>query len=311
VRNWGARVHADVRLRGYTAAVLENEFLRVTVLPGRGGDVVEFLHKPTDSDFCTFLPQGLRPADEARGLDFMAAYYGGWQEVFPSGGPPCDYAGVHFDQHAEVALLPWSFRVIEDQPSAVAVELEVCCVQAPFRLRRQMRLQAGKPELCVRCAATNQGAVTHPAMWGLHLAFGPPFGRPGCRLELPAGARLLGEGSADVLEVLRRAPQPGEPTRVEYLTGFARGAYRLLSPDGQIGLQVAWDARLLPYLWCWREAGGSRTFPWYGRAYVFGLEPFSSHPNGGLAAAVANGSALLFQPGESRTLEWSVGVVTP
>jgi hypothetical protein len=48
----------------------------------------------------------------------------------------------------------------------------------------------------------------------------------------------------------------------------------------------------MPYLWFWQEFGASRFYPWYGRNYNVGLEPFSSHPTNGIEEAIENGSAL-------------------
>ena len=41
--------------------VLQNELLRVTVLAGRGADIVEFLYKPLDVDFMWANPSGPVP----------------------------------------------------------------------------------------------------------------------------------------------------------------------------------------------------------------------------------------------------------
>ncbi|MFC7591718.1 hypothetical protein ACFQYP_54445 [Nonomuraea antimicrobica] len=65
---------------------------------------------------------------------------------------------------------------------------------------------------------------------------------------------------------------------------------------------MEWDARLLPYLWMWQELGASTGHPWWGRVYTVGLEPFSSMPTDGLAAAVANGTALVLDPHETKVL---------
>jgi galactose mutarotase-like enzyme len=308
VRNWGARWH-EVVLAGYPALVLENASLRVTVLVGRGGDVVEFLHKPTDTDFCTFTRRGLPRAEEAQGKPFLDVYYGGWQEVFPSGGAPCRFAGAELDQHAEVALLPWRLASVEERPEAVAATLEVRCLQTPFALRRSLRLDAATPRLDVVSEATHEGAVPFPAMWGQHLAFGPPYLGPGARLELPPGARVVPTEGSEPLEALALAPPRGSRASVTYLTGFAEGRYRVHQPGRPVALEVRWDAALLPYLWCWREPAATPGYPWYGAEYLVGLEPFSSYPTLGLAAAVANGSALTFAPGETRTLRWSAAVV--
>lgn len=308
MRNWGARVHEGGRFAGYRCVVVENATLRVTLLDGRGADVVEFLHKPTDTDFCTFARRGLRPPDASRGRPFMDIYYGGWQEVFPSGGTPCVHGGAQFDQHAEVALLPWRVEVVRDTPEQVVVALETRCLQTPFRLRRTLTLDATTPRLEVESTAFNESPSSLPVMWGQHLAFGAPYGGPDCRLTLPEGARVIPVPGSLELPALTQAPQPGERASVTYLTGFRDGRYTVRAPSRPVGLEVTWEAALLPYLWCWREAG-TPGFPWYGREYFFGLEPFAGYPTEGLAAAVANGSALALPANGSRTLHWAAGVV--
>ncbi len=106
-------------------------------------------------------------------------------------------------------------------------------------------------------------------------------------------------------------PAPGSPSDIAYLSGFGdNGWYELRSGDDGAGVQVAWDATVLPYLWLWHELGATADWPWWGRAYVVGLEPFAGYPTDGLAAAVANGSALTLEPHGARHLAWSIGVVT-
>jgi hypothetical protein len=124
-------------------------------------------------------------------------------------------------------------------------------------------------------------------MWGHHIAFGRPFLRPGCRLELPI------EAPFDVV------PEAGAPSAIDYLHGFGdEGSYTVR--DDRVGLRVTWDARTMPYLWVWQEHGATRAYPWWGRLRTLGLEPFSSFPTDGIAEAVRNGSALRLAPRERR-----------
>ena len=44
-----------------------------------------------------------------------------------------------------------------------------------------------------------------------------------------------------------------------------------------------------------------RDYPWFGRHYNIGLEPFTSMPREGLAAAVENGTASSLMAGERKT----------
>lgn len=299
--------------------VLENDALRMTVLP-HGGHIVEFRHKGLDLDFTWRSPRRGWPGPG----DFFDTYPGGWQEVLPNGGAPATYRGAALDQHGEVAGLPW-----ECVPVDGGVHLTVAARRTPLRVSKVLRLDGAR--LRVAEVVENEAPVEVHAMWGQHLAFGRPFLVPGARLTLPDGVRVIPHGST--INPPRRAvapggpylwpvvptptggsvdlsvvPEPGAPSEIVYLTGFTDGWYTLRRPGGP-GVRVEWDAAVLPYLWLWHEAGDTTDYPWWGQAYVVGVEPFSSYPTDGLPTAVANGSALTLPPRSSLSLDWSVEVL--
>lgn len=87
-RNYGCRITQTI-FRGLRTVTLENELIRVTVLADKGSDIIEFLHKPTDTDFMWRSPQGVRnpttfvptiPRPEGAFLDY---YEGGGRSVCP------------------------------------------------------------------------------------------------------------------------------------------------------------------------------------------------------------------------------------
>src|SRR5207253_1028399 len=89
-RGHSCRVETDITLWGHRAVVLQNDLLRITVLAGRGADIVEFLYKPLDIDFMWTSPGGRPPQESAYPppdpLNCFGYYYaGGWQELFPHG----------------------------------------------------------------------------------------------------------------------------------------------------------------------------------------------------------------------------------
>ncbi|MFI6324557.1 DUF4432 family protein [Nonomuraea sp. NPDC050556] len=322
-RNWAARIH-EVIIQGMRAVVLENEFLRVTVLADKGGDVVEFLYKPTDTDYVWLSPQGLR--EDARHLAaddvgaFIDHYEGGWQEIFPNGGAPSTYQGARLAQHGEVATLPWDYTIVADAPESVSVRLRVRTRRLPYELEKTFTLAKGSKALEVRSEARNASDQELHAMWGQHIVFGPPFLKPGRRIRLPDGIKVIPHPEAinptgRLIEAggpyawptdvdLSVIPEPGGPSEIVYLTGFEEGWYEI------DGFRVEWDASLMPYLWMWQELGASTGYPWWGQAYVVGLEPFSSMPTDGLAAAVDNGTALTLGPGETKVLRMRAEVLT-
>jgi hypothetical protein len=308
--------------------VLENELLRIGILAGKGTDIVELNYKPRDLDFAWLAPGGVRnpntfasTAPDSRAA-FRENYPGGWQEIFPSGGAPSSWEGADYGQHGEVFNVPWDVTVAEDTEDAVEVRFTVRTRKSPFLLEKTVRLESGDPSFFMEERLVNASPVTARAMWGHHITFGPPFLTPGSRIHLPdgisvhphpdavapGGRRVSGTGSfawphdpANGID-LSVIPDRGTPSDVVYLAGFREGDawYEVVRAEDDRGSRVEWDGSQMPFLWYWQEFGASTGYPWYGRNYNIGLEPFSSYPSHGLAEAVANGTALDLEPGAER-----------
>jgi hypothetical protein len=336
-RNWGARIH-EYAVHRLQAVVLENEVLRVGLLADKGTDLIELNFKPRDMDFAWLSANGIqdpRPlalasADPLR--LFLDAYPGGWQEILPNGGSPSAYAGATYPQHGEVCMLPWDYEIVHDSAEQVTIRFMVAGYKAPFRLVKDVTLEAGRPSLAIEETLHNEASGRLPVMWGHHITFGPPFLRPGARIALPEGTHVVTHptqihprhrvapgrhewphvptptGESLDLSVI---PERGQPSEIVYLTGFGEGWYEITDPDGRLGMRVEWDAAVMPYLWFWQEYGASHGYPWYGRHYNVGLEPFSSFPTDGLAEAAANGSALEVGPSETRLFHLCATVIEP
>ncbi len=320
----GCRIVSGLTLQGYEGLILENRWLQIWVLPGKGSDVVQFLYKPADVDFTWSTAWGLRRRRD--GLNFLDQYEGGWQEVFPNGGTVADYQGAPLAQHDEVARLPWDWQVVEERRDRVAIRLNVDLLKSPFRIEKELELTNDRPVLTVRERVRNLSPFPQRAMWGHHLAFGPPFLTPDCRIETDARTVLVQpepgdarryrpgrytwpwvEGTDGTRHDLRRVPPPGPERDIVYLTDFEAGSYRLGDPETGLGLVVRWDHRVLPYCWYWQELGADG-YPWYGRHYNIGLEPFAGYPTHGLQEAVDNGSALTVAAYGELTLTASIAV---
>jgi Domain of unknown function (DUF4432) len=336
-RNWGARVHEYV-LQGMRAVFLENEWLRIGILADKGTDLFELLYKPRDLDFAWLSANGVQnPVVYSAGnsdavASFLDSYPGGWQEILPNGGAPCSYGGVSYGQHGEVSVVPWDYEVVADDEREVAVRFSVAGRKSPFRVVKEVRLKANEPGFSIEETVENEGASPAHLMWGHHITFGPPFLRPGARISLPDGVEVIphverlnpdrrrvaseggrwpslaaeGGGELD----LSLVPDRGEPSEIVYLTGFPEGRYEVRDPDG-LGLRVEWDASVMPYVWFWQEFGATRGYPWYGRHYNIGLEPFTSYPTNGLEEAVRLGTAVELGAGEQRDFRLVATVLEP
>ena len=181
-------LHDPVRLgtiRGHVALYLENELLRVNVLPGKGADIYELIHLPTCVDCLMKTPSGLQPPGEGSQRAFLDNYEGGWQELFPSGNAACTYDGIPVPFHGEALLLPWDVEVLHDVQGA-SVRLTTETRILPFRLSKTLELVPRTPILRVTWSVENRGSAPLPYSWGQHLVLGAPFLEAGCTLEVPA-----------------------------------------------------------------------------------------------------------------------------
>lgn len=323
-RKTGCRVTLDYTYRELRVAYLENDTLRVGVLVDKGADVFELTYKPRDVDCMWHSPIPLqKPFVATNALPegaFHDYYYGGWQEVLPSAGWAEEpYQGTYQGLHGEISLLPFRARILEDSPELVTLEVTVRCYRSPLALTRRMSLRGDQPVLFIEERLENESAGEFAVMWGHHPAFGRPFLDETCTVAADAGAVDVlayhpnglwepGEDYRFPLVLNRRTGQLEDITRVRSqetrsvdvvrFKDLRAGWYGLTSERLEVGVGLAWDAKLFPSLWMWQVYGGHDDYPWYGRTYNCALEPFTSWPPAGVANALANGTARVLAAGE-------------
>jgi galactose mutarotase-like enzyme len=305
MRHFGARVNDRFRLDGLRVITLENELLRATLLVDRGCDVIELLYKPADVDFLWRAPRAgsRRPiAASCAARSFLDHYEGGWQELFPHASAGTTYAGAELQFHGEVWGLPWDYQILEDEAGEVAVRFWVRTVRLPFYLERTVRLRAGEALLRFEETVVNEGRRELEFMWGHHPAFGAPFLDRDSIVDAPA--RKVQVGSELVAWPVdrsgrdhRRLVPEGSATEVmKYLHSLREGWVALTSPRRKLGIGLVFDPEVFQYVWLWQEFGYTRDYPWFGRAYVLGMEPQSSlpraHEEGGRLLRLAGGARL-------------------
>ncbi len=283
----GCHISSHTRLEGYEAVVLENDLFCLRVLPGKGSDVVELLHKPSGTDFMWWTALGLRPASELPS-DFQSQYEGGWQEIFPNLAGSHVHEGVLLQAYGEVSLIPWSHKVVLDELDHVAVCFTVNLQTLPFRLEKTIHVRRNIPGFQLEERAINLSNLEQYADWGHHITFGEPFLTPQTRLELPSRTR-----SRFVI------PEYGAAGGFEAFGDLTGGQYRVIRPGG-MGARVSWDASVCPYLWFWRDFAGENVAPYFGQHFNIGLEVFSSPPAERLQDNIHAGTALRFEAGQTR-----------
>ena len=308
---------------GWRALTLRNGRIEVTVLPEKGCEIHELVDRSTGVDVLFKAPWGLQPPGAPPregwdGMEFLANYAGGWQELFPSCNDPCTFRGAELPFHGEVATLPWDVEVAADGGDAVELVGRVRCEQTPFTLERRMRIERDGAELTLRERVENVSSEPHPFVWGHHCVVGAPFLEAGCRLHAPARAivtlpevwedtarlasaqrepwphALLRDGGrADLREV--PGPECGSHDDI-FLTDLDDGWIAVENPRLGRTFRLRFDRTVFRWLCTWQPYGGAHAMPLAG-SYALGAEPWVSLGN--LAAAVDAGEAIELAGGAS------------
>ncbi|MBI3831553.1 MAG: DUF4432 family protein [Planctomycetes bacterium] len=301
----GPRVLTGLTLHGYEAVILENELVRVLINVGRGTHIPEFTYKPKDLDVlfkhprphkhhASYIPTAY---DERPYYDHHA---GGWFECFPNGGPPQDLEGARIGFHGEVWGQPFRIDAVEENPERCALTVTGFTQRTPFQLTKTFSLRANDAALRIDEQVTNLGEQDLKVLWGQHPTLGGPLLDEGSFLECSATSYFLGEEDPPVRrkwpaqdngrDLSRTLTKEARTSRFYYLTDFAEGKARLVSPKWKLAFEIEFDAARFPYLWFFENAGALGA-PWFGRAHMAALEPFS-----GMSSALKEGHGLIKIP---------------
>jgi hypothetical protein len=311
---------ADKALAALGAITVRSDRIEAVILAGKGADIYSLTDRRTGVDVLFKAPWGVRAPGQwsLRGTSmeqWIEAYPGGWQLLLPNGGDECEQDGVTWGYHGEAALAWW--EVLDVSPASAVLATQLFSV--PLRVRRE--LTADGDVLRITETVTNTSLVPVEVMWSHHPAFGAPFLDAGCLLSagctsvladdrspgslLEAGSRhswpkvaTQDGGSADLSQV----PGPDESRSVlAYLGDFTSGYFAITNPRLRLGVGLRWPLDPFGQAWLWQEMHQTEQWPWYRRAYVLAVEPASTIPGQGMAAARSAGQAgVRFAPGQAR-----------
>lgn len=194
--------------RRFKAHVLENRYLKVTLLPEFGGRILSIIYKPTGHEELyrseLGVPYGM--GGGAFYYDWMMVYGG----IFPTFPDP---------EHGKTWLRPWDFKVVRQSEGEVTVAMsirdDIAFPSAPKRFSRGMSgieatylvtLKAGRAALDARLVLKNpQNEVLRYEYWTCTtLAPGSDPGHPrataGAEIVAPVAAYATPTWSANIAE---------------------------------------------------------------------------------------------------------------
>lgn len=167
--------------RGIQQIVLENDALRLTVLPELGGRLWSIIDLAQDEEILWHHPT-LQPHAVVPGAGYDDAFAGGWDELFPS-DRAVTLDGIAYPDHGEWWSQPWAWQISEEA-DALRLTLSGSGFTTHHAAVRTITLPRAGSAFAWRTQITNTGSTTIPYIWRHHPAL--PV-RPGGRLELPHG----------------------------------------------------------------------------------------------------------------------------
>lgn len=329
VNQSGPAISDEFEYRGIETVFMENDALRIMVLPGKGGDILEFRDKRTDVDPLWHANHKWQPPENGTTppvdpTTWHDHYPGGWQVNLPVAGYTEGFGDAPYGLHGESSLIPFESRV-EQTPDAVRLHLSTDLVRYPFHVERTLTLAAGEPTLHVEESITNESPRKLPYVWQYHLALGRPLIGPSARLDVPAAtgvvddygpdhknARLAGDETfdwphapgkrGDTVDLREFPPTDSTIHDVAYATDLDEGWYAVTNPDLNVGFAFSFPVDPFESIWYWQPFGGHHTSPYFNRNYNVGLEPTTAYPASNIPdAQEENGTMKHLEAGETVT----------
>lgn len=326
-RNFACRITTDVQIKGNEVVIMENEYLRLTILVDRGTDIIELLYKPKDIDFMWRSPVNLhKKADFISSTGNSFGNYldhnsGGWQEILPNGGGECFYKGACLGMHGEISNVPWKYTVVKDTKEEIVVEFSITTLRSPFELTKKLTLKTKETKIYIDEMLKNLAHEEMHLMWGHHPTIGEPFLDEYCEISINAKTAFTGEGEdfstqrlkanseftwpigrgheGEEVDMSFMPKKQNETADALYFKDFPKEAsYKIHNKKKGLSFGIEWDGEQFPYCWLWQVANGAEGYPWYGRTYNLAIEPWTSYPSAGLTKAIENGSSLVMQSEE-------------
>jgi galactose mutarotase-like enzyme len=301
------KVDTDWTYRDIRTVILENDLLKVVLMPDLGAKIWQITYKPRGKDLLWHNPR-LKP----RKLPFHSVYddqfFGGWDELFPNDVPEA-IEGEMFPDHGEIWTLPWQFAVEKAEGDEAVVRLWTDTPISACRVEKTITLRAGESKLRFRHRIVNESGKTLPFLWKLHAAMAVD---ENSRIDLPArsvyiddfGSPRMGAtrrtytwpyvedargGTHDMRKALSSSSGVSE---FQYATDTDAGWCAITHTKEKIGFALAYDAKVMPHCWLFASYGG-----WRGLNTVV-LEPCTGYPYS-VNEGMKKGTHVTLAPGQT------------
>lgn len=152
--------------KGFLSITIENEQIRMEIVPDLGGKLVSLIYKPSGKEW--LIDSGERPLRQPEyGSNFGEWDMSGWDECFPTINA-CPWEmdkRINLPDHGEIWALPWTYKVEENEVA--------CSVKSPllsYQFTRSISFQSGK-KVRMNYRVDNTSDQPMPFLWVPHPQF--------------------------------------------------------------------------------------------------------------------------------------------
>lgn len=152
--------------KGFSSITMENEQIRIEMVPDLGGKLVSILYKPSGKEW--MLDSGERPVRQPEyGSSFVEWDMSGWDECFPTiNACPWELdSNIQLPDHGDIWALPWEYRVEENE---VISSVESSLLR--YRFTRSLSMHSGN-KVRMNYRVDNSGDQPMPFLWVPHPQF--------------------------------------------------------------------------------------------------------------------------------------------
>ena len=241
-----------------TKMLLENDSLKVEIVPGIGGRIVSLLHKPSGHEFL-WRNKTLPLRRVSPGTAYDPEFYGGIDEQIPCDVPEI-INGISYPDHGEL----WTQCLHAEMIHSTLV-LSGRLPLLNFQYERWMELDPEMPGMRVRYRITNCGNEDREFLWKLHVALTAEHGDsitcPAATaqpLDLEWSHCTTNEsfawpnyGDMDMSKVI----EADGTAELLSLTGLSNGVIGLQSMKSDLELNIYFDKTVFPCCWLFASYG--------------------------------------------------------
>jgi galactose mutarotase-like enzyme len=298
-------VSTDWSYRGLRSIVMENQSLRVSILPEAGAKIWQITYKPLGADLLWNNPR-IPPARLPSNSRYDDVWSGGWDELFPNDEVSV-IEGESYPDHGELWTGEWEAEPWS-RADEVGVRLRYVTPISSIEVEKTIRLQRDQPRIEFQHRFTNRGRTAFPFLWKLHPAMAVT---PQHRVDFPpmqvalepafpgtlAGAAELNQWpliKTPAGEVDLRCVTLEDARQLYFFYGNQMQGNWCALTNAATGLAcgLQFDPKVFPCCWLFATYGGWRNYN------VAVLEPCTGYPLN-FEAMKAAGRHRTLAPGES------------